>query len=138
MSCWGKNMRGAKSLAGVLIASMLLSACAGSRTPNTEQSTFDKPKYDDITSSHADGANGEVSELDGPESYLVDKTTLATAQRADGYRQAQVHYHEEPTPEEQAIAETVLLLTASAFVCTFVVVVLDGACNFGVHAGYYY
>ena len=50
----------------------------------------------------------------------------------------QDHRHREPSPEAQQTAEAMLLLTASAFVCTFVVVVLDGACAFGAHAGYYY
>lgn len=138
-------MRGVKPLAGVLIASMLLTACAGSRTPDIAEGVGDPGAGDKVryeaAASHADGADGETPDLkdpNDPETYLVDKQRLTAAHHNDAYGHPQAHYHEEPTPEQQAVAETVLLLTASAFLCTFVVVVLDGACNFGAHAGYYY
>ncbi len=48
------------------------------------------------------------------------------------------HLYSEPSPEAQHAAEVALLLTGSVFLCTFVVVVLDGACNFGASFGYHY
>lgn len=47
-------------------------------------------------------------------------------------------YYDEPSPRAQRAAESALLLTGAVFLCSFVVVILDGACNFGAGFGYYY
>jgi hypothetical protein len=53
-------------------------------------------------------------------------------------RERHDHVHEEPSPEAQRVAEAALIITGSVFLCTFVVVVLDGACEFGAGFGYQY
>lgn len=133
---WGTNMQGAKPLAILLILSML-SACAGRQSPDLA--------YADEATSGEDALPSYVDASDVDADYLRqlrEQRALAAAHRGGGgyerpHRQ-HAHQHQEPSPEAQQVAETVLLLTASAFVCTFVVVVLDGACSFGAHAGYYY
>lgn len=67
------------------------------------------------------------------------KTTASASHARHGpdYDRA-VHYHDEPSPEEMYAAEIALLLTAQIFVCSFVVVVLDGHCELYASTGFYY
>jgi len=48
------------------------------------------------------------------------------------------HHHHVPTAEEEYAATVALLISAQIFACAFVVVILDGHCNFIVGTGYYY
>jgi hypothetical protein len=105
------------ALAGLLITA-LLSACGGRRAPIEER--FGAPAQDS-TGSHADVV---------PAAHRGDPPRYPRERDFDDY--------DEPSPEAQRIAEAALILTGSAFLCTFVVVVLDGACEFGAGFGYHY
>ena len=48
------------------------------------------------------------------------------------------HHHHEPSPGARHAAEAALIATGSIFLCSFVVVVLDGSCHFGLGFGYHY
>ncbi len=136
---WGEKMWGAKPLAVLLILSML-SACAGTHAPDGAQVGEDEPGRTAPTS-YAEAVEARTSGIMDQDEALLERSALAAAHRGDGRRHGRdryAHYHEEPSPEQKAVAEGVLLLTGAVFLCTFVVVVLDGACAFGAHAGYYY
>lgn len=51
---------------------------------------------------------------------------------------ARHHHPHEPTPEEEYAATIALLISAQIFACAFIVVILDGSCNFYASTGYYY
>ena len=121
-------------LAFLLIMSML-AACAG--PSRHDHYVANNPSVGGPPESYADKVDTYHGDEHDPET---------TASEGGGYRghdgryaqDYRAHYHEEPHPQDQAVAEAALIVTASAFVCTFVVVVLDGACNFGVGFGYHY
>ena len=71
----------------------------------------------------------------GPEASKAHSASHAE-QRPGRY--SSVHYHDEPSPEEMYMAEIALLLTAQIFVCSFVVVILDGSCELYASTGFYY
>ncbi|MEM8951081.1 MAG: hypothetical protein AAGA21_14780 [Pseudomonadota bacterium] len=118
----------------------MLSACAGRHGP--EAVAIDRETRGGANpASYAELVETRTAGVVDPDDYLLKKSELAAAHRADERhydRERHAHYHEEPSPEEKAFAEGVLLMTGAVFVCTFVVVVLDGACSIGAHAGYYY
>lgn len=131
-------MRGARPLAVLLILSML-SACAGRQTSAPDlENAGELPGAHNPFPDYVDESDLDTAYLD----QLRDKRELASTRHGGdrrGYDEQQTaHFHEEPTPGEKAFAETALLITGSVFLCTFVVVVLNGACEFGAHAGYYY
>ena len=128
-------MRGARPLAVLLILSML-SACAGT----TRHHAKDMAANADMASpdSHAEAVEADAvgeDDLDGLTSGHQHTSRVDHRYRTDG---VEARFHEQPTPGERAFAEAALLITGSVFLCTFVVVVLDGACDIGAHAGYYY
>ena len=132
-------MWGAKPLAVLLILSML-SACAGRHAPDGVQTGEGEPGRTAPTN-YAEAVESQTSGIGDLEDPLLERSALAAAHRSDKRqhgRDPYAHYHEEPSPQNKAVAEGILLLTGAAFLCTFVVVVLDGACNFGAHVGYYY
>ena len=119
----------------------MLSACAGSPAPDPlVQGTLDE-RDGGAPSSYAGAVDAQTAGIGDLDKGLLERAELAAAHRADERRYGpdhRAHYHEEPSPREKAVAESILLFTGAAFLCTFVVVVLDGACSFGAHAGYYY
>lgn len=48
------------------------------------------------------------------------------------------HHHHHPTPEEIYAGQVALLFSAQIFACAFVVVILDGSCDFYASTGFYY
>ncbi|MGI9489567.1 MAG: hypothetical protein ACR2RF_27495 [Geminicoccaceae bacterium] len=133
-------MWGGKPLAVLLILSML-SACAGRHAPDGVQTGEGEPGRTAPTN-YAEAVETRTSGIEEPNDPLLERDALAAAYRSDERRHhghdRYAHYHDEPSPQNKAVAEGFLLLTGAAFLCTFVVVVLNGACNFGVRAGYYY
>jgi hypothetical protein len=55
-----------------------------------------------------------------------------------GHRHADHHHHHGPTPEEEYAATIALLISAQIFACAFVVIILDGHCDFYVSTGYHH
>ena len=128
-------MRATKPFLAVLLIMSMLSACAGASrhdqyAANNPPAAPPPDSYTEtVDAYHGDEHDPEAAASDGGGYYEDD------GRYAQGYR---THYHEEPHPQDQAIAEAALIATASVFLCSFVVVVLDGACNFGVGFGYHY
>ncbi|MEM7043614.1 MAG: hypothetical protein AAF543_12460 [Pseudomonadota bacterium] len=122
-------------MAAVLILSML-SACAG-RVHH--QQVADAP-IKPASETYADAVETITEDENERRRVEAEHDVVSVAHHAGHHRHhdPRGHEHREPSPEAQAAAETVLILMGSAFLCTFVVVVLDGACEFGAHAGYYY
>ncbi|MGI9419532.1 MAG: hypothetical protein ACR2RA_17025 [Geminicoccaceae bacterium] len=120
----------------VLLILSMLSACAGRQAPEQDPGSAGGPSDgENAPGNYADADDMDVAYLN----KLREQRALAAAHRGGRHdHRRYAHHHSEPSPEAQQAAEAVLLLTASAFVCTFVVVVLDGSCSFGAHAGYYY
>jgi hypothetical protein len=117
----------------------ILSACAGKPQPHVERRFAEEPK-------NAPKSYAEAVEVMTVDANSLDKPTtrqeLAPTVRRDLPRShGHDHPHprqDEPSPEAKRIAEATLILAGSAFLCTFVVVVLDGSCGIGVGFGYHY
>lgn len=126
-------------MAIVLILSML-SACAG--TPASEREVpGDQGTTRTAPSTYAEAVDASVADVSDPDELLLERSAVAAAHRGSRYdhaRDPRHHHHREPSPEAQHAAEVTLLLMGSVFLCSFVVVVLNGACEFGAHTGYYY
>ncbi len=138
---WGGSMRGQRALAVMLMMS-ILSACAGKTQPHIERRLADNqqagPKsYAEAVEGMTAGANDQELASASVRQDLVPAVHDQSARQRylDDHRH---YYHEEPSPQAQRAAEAALILTGSVFLCTFVVVVLDGACEFGVGFGYHY
>jgi len=125
-------MNGAKVLAFILIMSML-TACGGGPRPQIDE-RFDR-------------ARQEQPEEERHETTYEDTVdaTVAEARAEREHHEGQVrrhddhhHHHDEPSPETQHFAEAALITTGAIFVCSFVVVVLNGNCQFGLGFGYHY
>ncbi|MDH3663309.1 MAG: hypothetical protein OEU92_25375 [Alphaproteobacteria bacterium] len=126
-------MRGAKPLAVLLILSML-SACAGARTPARDLAGGQGEKGRDAPTTYAEAVEGQAADVADQDRLLLEKS--AAAPRHAPSRAA--HYHQEPSPGAQHAAEVALLITAQIFVCSFVVVILDGHCELYASTGYHY
>ena len=130
-------MRAARPLAVVLILSML-SACAGRANHRQAADASIEPAPE----SYAEAVEAITDIEDERRVAEAGRNVVPVAHRGGpyrrGHRDRHHHPHREPSPEAQAAAEATLILMGSAFLCTFVVVVLDGGCSFGAHAGYYY
>ncbi|MEZ5931673.1 MAG: hypothetical protein R3F54_06955 [Alphaproteobacteria bacterium] len=118
----------------------MLSACSGPR-PQIERRLGDRQSA--LPESH--GENLEAVTADAGAAHQEETSArldaVPPAHRGDERRyprQRDFHEYEEPSPEARRMAEAALILTGSALICTFVVVVLDGACEFGVGFGYHY
>lgn len=123
-------MWAAKPFLAVLLIMSMLSACAGaSRHDHYAANNPPTASPSDSYAETGDEHNPEEAASEDGDYYGDD------GRYAQDYR---AHYHEEPHPQDQAVAEAALIATASIFVCSFVVVVLDGACNFGLGFGYHY
>lgn len=117
----------------VLLVAASLSACASSTRPDLEDAAYTPDGYVEAVDERVDGEDLASQ---------AENVTPAAHRHHRDYpphrHDPRLHYHEEPSPEAQRFAEAALIVTGSAFLCTFVVVVLDGACNFGVGFGYHY
>ena len=126
-------------MAIVLILSML-SACAGTGAPQRGVAGEQSSKRT-APSTYAEAVEASVTNVSDPDELLLERSAVAAAHRGSWYdhaRDPRHHHHREPSPEAQHAAEVTLLLMGSVFLCSFVVVVLNGACEFGAHTGYYY
>lgn len=125
----------------VLLVLSMVSACTSGPRSHVERRLSNTPPTTSPTGK-ADQAAVASTEDAGVQQRLSDRQGLVpAAHRSDRGRYGRshrTHYHEEPSPETKALAEAALILTGSVFLCTFVVVVLDGACEFGVGFGYHY
>jgi len=131
-------MRAARPLAILLILSML-SACGGARKPGRHLQLSGEEKSGDARTSYAEAVEASETAATDRDKLLLERSAAAAAQHGPRYRDARDrHYHPEPGPDERYAAEVMFLVTAQVFVCSFVVVVLDGHCDFHVSAGYHY
>jgi len=131
-------MRTVKPIAILLILSMLAACGSGPRPQIDGRFSDAESEIQTSEAEIADGSGGGVSEQSDPAAAY----DLTDAEYYDAYgyeREAYLdQYHDEPSYGAQRAAEAALLVTGSAFLCTFVVVVLNGFCNFGVGFGYRY
>lgn len=108
----------------LMAIALMLSACAQTG-PNVPSATaHDHAKQRTEASHH----NAEASSSSAPPARHAPHET---AHRHD-------HPPPGPTPEEEYAATVALLISAQIFACAFVVVILDGSCNFYASTGYYY
>lgn len=139
-----------RSVAVLLVMSML-SACGGGPRPQIEnrlaqiESRIDRRiERRDIETRGRDMQAYETRERNAdPRDLLAIEKNAAPEEyydEGDDYYDdlPPSYYYDEPSPRAQRAAESALLLTGAVFLCSFVVVVLDGACNFGAGFGYYY
>jgi len=128
-------MRAAKPTIAALLILSILSACAG--PSRHDHYAANNPPAGDAAQSYAEVRAAQAADDHDPETTVRRGSAdhRDDGRYARGYR---THYHEEPHPQDQAVAEAALIATGSVFLCTFVVVVLDGACNFGLGFGYSY
>jgi hypothetical protein len=133
-------MKGKRALAAMLIMS-ILSACAGGTQPHIERRLAEN-KHEGLTS--YEEAVESLTAEESSQDVVSARQELVPAVHRDSERQrppedgGYVYDDEEPSPQAQRAAEAALILTGSVFLCTFVVVVLDGACSFGFGFGYHY
>lgn len=130
-------MKGKRALAVLLTLSML-SACGGGARPQIEERFSETTP--EAPASEAAATEAAAAEDRSPDDLSGGLNAVPAAHRGDERRYPHHHddVYEEPSPEAQRVAEAALILTGAAFVCTFVVVVLDGACEFGAGFGYHY
>jgi hypothetical protein len=132
-------MRAAKPLAILLILSMLSACAAGARAPGRDLQASGDEKSGDTPTTYAEAVEAGTAGVTDQDRQLLERSAAAAARHGPRHRDTRdADYHREPSPEEKYAAEVALLLTAQIFVCSFVVVVLDGHCDFHVSAGYYY
>lgn len=127
-------MRGAKPLALILILSML-SACAGTRTPARDLAGGQGEEGRDAPTTYAEAVETQAADVADEDRLLLERSAAAAARHAPSRA---AHYHQEPSPGAQHAAEVALLITAQIFVCSFVVVILDGHCELYASTGYHY
>ncbi|NJO38863.1 MAG: hypothetical protein HC871_16215 [Rhizobiales bacterium] len=128
----------------MLLTMSMLSACGGGPRPQIEHRLGERgttPPESHAPESYAEAVEAMTVEATHQDALSARLDAVPAAHRGDPRRHPRdrhAHLHEEPGPETQRIAEAALILTGSVFLCTFVVVVLDGACEFGVGFGYHY
>lgn len=126
-------MKGARAIAIVSTLSML-AACAAAPLPY--QTDADQPSDPKARTSYAKAVGTAVTPSDD---RAIGQNVVPAAHRTAPRRHHRDHHHHhEPSPETQRAVEAALILTGSVFLCSFVVVVLDGSCEFGVDFGYHY
>ena len=128
-------MTGAKAMALLLIMSML-SACSGGARPQIDE-RFGRTE-NQAPETYSETVEANVAKADIDQGLPVRENAARADDRHRDERYDDYHHHHEPSPEAQHAAEAALILTGSAFLCTFVVVVLNGSCHFGVGFGYHY
>ena len=117
----------------------MLSACGGARTPERDLQLGGDEKNVDAPVSYAEAIESRAAAVADQDDHLLARSAAAAARHGPRHRDSgDRHFHREPSPEERYAAEVMFLLTAQVFVCSFVVVVLDGHCSFHVSTGYYY
>ena len=124
-----------------MLVMSVLAACTGKTQPQIERRFADDgngplASYEDAVDRLAGGENHR--ELASAQQDLVPAVHRESGQSHHPEDDEHFYEHEEPSPEAQRAAEAALIITSSVFLCTFVVVVLDGACDFGVGFGYHY
>lgn len=130
-----------KKLLAVMLVTLILSACAGKTQPQIERRLADN-SADGMTS--YEDAVESLTPTHNHHGIASARQDLVPAVHRDSRKhrspEDEEHFYdyEEPSPQAQRAAEAALILTGSVFLCTFVVVVLDGACNFGFGFGYHY
>ena len=130
-------MWGGKPLAILLILSML-SACSSARTPE-QAINDDAPRSGEIgPTAHDQAIALPIAEPAERDLLMSERRAAAALVKSHGAHAREPHHHEEPSPAERYAAEVALLITAQLFVCSFVVVVLDGHCSFYASTGYPY
>lgn len=105
---------------------LLLSACAG---PRDHRQTATSSSAVTTASTSAEGRQQEV------------EPASQTARHHHDYHDRTAHHYpdgHEPGPEEIYAGEIALIISAQIFACAFVVVILDGACDFYLSTGGYY
>lgn len=105
----------------------MLSACAG--TGGRDQAALSREGADE-TEHHLERGH-----------QIGDEASPSWDEHRRSYPQPAAHHHQEhhePTPEEIYAGQIALLLSAQIFACAFVVVILDGSCNFYASTGYYF
>ncbi len=128
-------MGSAKPLVVLLICSML-SACAGAARQDVVDAGRHRPDDHRQQSRTGLAETVETAAIEAGSSSTHPSPTAAG--RVDHRHRRHVHRHAEPGPEARHAAEVALLVTAQVFVCSFVVVVLNGHCDFYVSTGHYY
>lgn len=68
----------------------------------------------------------------------VDPSRTSIREARYYHEHAGHHHHHAPTPEEEYAAMVAMLISAQIFACAFVVIILDGHCDFHIGTGYYY
>ncbi len=120
-----------KRIAWIAAMMAMLSACAQTGGgPDIRGDVDHRPTVEDKAAGRETAERGdEPEEVDA---YLTE------AKYRDRYDRHHRHHHPEPTPEQVYAGQMALLFSAQIFACAFVVVILDGACNFYVSTGYRY
>lgn len=115
----------------------MLSACAGTHAQRLEAKNQSRGSENAASTTYADAV--EVTEVADADRLLLERNAAAAARRAPRSAHArEPHRQQEPSPGAQYAAEVDLLITAQIFVCSFVVVILDGHCEFYASTGYHY
>ena len=97
------------------------------------------PRSDEtVPTAHDQAIAPTVAELAERDLLMSERRAAAVLVRAHGAHAREPHDHQEPSPAERYAAEVAFLITAQLFVCSFVVVVLDGHCSFYTSTGYPY
>lgn len=134
---WGDNMWGGKPLAILLILSML-SACAGARAPDSMVNDDDHGSGEAGPTAYDPLVEARVAEVADSDRLLLERSAAPSRIRSRAVHAREPHHHEAPSPTDRYAAEVAFLITAQLFVCSFVVVILDGHCSFYASTGYPY
>ncbi len=123
-----------------MLVMSILSACAGQTQPQIERRLSDSQQHS--VESYAEAVDSMTAGNRYQELSSIQQNLVPAVHRESGRDRPpeddDTYHYEEPSPQAQRAAEAALIVTGSLFLCTFVVVVLDGSCEFGVGFGYHY